>query len=158
MRKTKKTKVIRLPRSIKKLFPKVEFAYDSDQAVDVDVQPRDCKGAEPLNPSECALARATKREFNCDGAVIGMSSSYIIKGNKAFRFATPVSVQKEIVSFDRHSDFSVGSYHLPPKPPTARFGAKDTHAGGGKNKNAKRKFHTSARVRVLARGVSKGTE
>jgi len=151
--KPKKVRKFKLPRSIQKMYPKVEYAIDAHAPVHVSVNAKDCTTAEPLNPMECALARATKRELKVDGVIIGLSTSYIIKGNKATRFATPMAVQRELVSFDRHSDFAPGDYHLIPKPPSNRFG-KDTHKSnrGGKNKSATRKVHTSARVRVLPKG------
>ena len=154
---TKKTKKSILPpRSIRRMFPQVETVIDAKHAVDVHVKDTDCKSAEPLNPRECALARAAKREFKVDAAVIGLSSSYLIKGKKAIRFNTPDSVQREIVSFDRHSDFQPGVYHLPPKPPSNSFGVKKTSktlkpSGGTKyGKMAKQRvLHKTAKVRLF---------
>jgi len=83
-----------------------------------------------------------------------MTSSYVIKGKKALRFATPASVQREIVSFDRHGDFAPGDYTLVPKAPSSRLGHgynKDGDHGTNK-KPLKRKIHRSARVRVLPAG------
>lgn len=152
---TKKKIYIPLPRSVKKLFPQVESALDADTPIEVSVEPKDCKEGKKFNPAECALARAAKREHHADGVIIGMSSSYIIKGKQAIRFATPQSVQREIVSFDRHQDFSPGEYTLVPKSPTARFGMeKRARKSGGTNKSAKRKIHQSARVRILAKGYA----
>jgi hypothetical protein len=153
----KSSNKISLPRSVRKLFPKVTAAYDAKAAIDVSVEDKDCKSGKKLDPSECALARAAKREFSADGVIIGMSTSYIIKGKEAIRFQTPESVSREIVSFDRSGDFAIGNYHLPPKSPTARFGGeKNKRANHGTNKGAKRRVHhTSARVRVLDRGRSK---
>jgi hypothetical protein len=146
-------KQIRLPRSVKKLFPNVTSAYDSTKSVDISVSPKDCKEAQKLNPSECALARAARRELHADAVIIGMSSSYIIKDNQAIRFATPESVSREIISFDRHQDFAPGDYHLMPKSPSNRFGKVYRKKEGGKDKSAKRKvYHRSARVRILAMG------
>lgn len=154
MRKKQTVKKYRIPRSIRKMFPKVEYAVDAHAPVYVSVNAKDCKDAQKLNPSECALARAAKRELHADGVIIGMSSSYIIKGNKAVRFDTPQSVAREIVSFDRHGDFATGDYHLIPKSPAVRFGVQHPRGNaGGANKDAKRRVHhQSARVRVLPRG------
>jgi hypothetical protein len=155
MTMTNKKKHVKLPRSVKQLFPQVEFAVDADKPVEVSVGRKDCKDAKKLNPSECALARAAKRELKADGVIIGMNSSYVIKGNIAVRFSTPESVAREIVSFDRHQDFSPGDYYLTPKAPTARFGVshRKTPTPSNPNKNVKRKFHHSARVRVLPHGA-----
>jgi hypothetical protein len=152
MRKKVTVKKYRIPRSLRKMFPKVEYAVDAHAPVYVTVGEKDCKDARKLNPSECALARAARRELHADGVIIGMSTSYIIKGNKAVRFDTPQSVAREIVSFDRHGDFATGDYHLIPKSPSNQFGEKKRGNRGGANKIATRKIHMSARVRMLPKG------
>lgn len=150
----KKPRRITLPRSVKQLFPQVTSAVDADKPIEVSVGAKDCKNATKQSPSDCALARAAKRELHADAVIIGMSSSYVIKDNVAVRFSTPESVRREIVSFDRHQDFAPGDYYLTPKPPTAKLGSGSyrTTKNHGKNKKAKRKIHQSARVRILARG------
>lgn len=153
--KTKKTS-IKLPRSIKRMFPNVETAVDATRPVEVSVNRRDCKIAEKMNPSECALAKAAKRELNADGVIIGISTSYVIRGTQAIRFDTPESVRREIVSFDRHQDFAPGDYYLTPKSPSDRIGAdsrRNKNKTGGKYKSARRKMHHSARVRMLPKGM-----
>jgi len=151
-----KAKSVKLPSSIRKMFPNVTSAVDASKPVEVSVSKKDCTDAKKLDPTECALARAAKRELHVDGVIIGMSSSYIIHGTVAIRYHTPESVQREIVSFDRHQDFEPGDYHLVPKSPSNTFGQtrKRDNRGrkGGANKTAKRKVHTSARVRVLPKG------
>jgi hypothetical protein len=144
---------VKLPRSISRIYPNVKVCVDATKPVEVSVNRADCKMAKRLNPSECALAQAAKRELKVDGVVIGMSTSYIIKGDQAIRFSTPNSVRTEIVSFDRHQDFAPGDYYLTPKSPANRIGTVHSTKKGGKNKSAKRKYHHSARVRVLSKGV-----
>lgn len=145
---------ITLPRSVHQLFPQVENAYDADKPVEISVSGKDCKEAKRLDPTECALAHAAKRELHADAVIIGMSTSYIIKGKQAFRYATPESVSREIISFDRHQDFSPGEYYLTVKAPTAKLNANYRGNAGGKNKKARRKVHHSARVRMLPKGPS----
>lgn len=151
---TKKgTKKQLAPRSIRRAFPQVEHVIDAKRPVIVHVTDKDCKGAEPLNPTECALAKATKREFKVDAVVIGLSTSYLIKGKKAIRFVTGQAIAREIVSFDRHSDFQPGEYRLVPKSPGSSF---EYHREYGKKRNSgvkkgkhspKRKYHKTAKVR-----------
>jgi len=152
----KNRRAIRLPRSISKLYPQVEKAYDADKSIEVSVSKKDCTEAKRLDPSECALAQAAKRELHAEGVVIGMSTSYIIKGKTAYRYQTPQSVAREIVSFDRHQDFAPGDYYLIPKAPTAKFGSDRNQRKNrtNPNKKLKRKVHQSARVRVLDKGTS----
>ena len=149
---------IKLPRAVSRLFPQVLHAVDATKSIEISVSQKDCKDAIKKNASECALARAAKRELHADGVIIGMSSSYIIKGNKAIRYHTPESVQREIVSFDRHHDFASGDYVLPPKSPANRFGtaretSKRNRSSKGGSKTVKRKIHTSARIRILPKGA-----
>lgn len=140
-----------IPRSIKKMYPNVKTIIDAKHAVEITVNAKDCKSGEALNPSECALAKAVKRQFHADAAIIGLGASYIIKGSKATRFHTPERIRREIISFDRHNDFAEGSYQLTRKSPTLRLG----YRASGKHKTH-RNSHTpirhtikSARVRVL---------
>lgn len=148
----KKTKGIKLPRSIKRMFPNVELVVDATKPVEVSVNRRDCKEAKKLNPTECALARAARRELKSDGVIIGMGTSYVIRGKQAIRFETPDSVKREIISFDRHQDFAPGDYYLTPKSPTKQLG-KNRHNRKGGNHKPIRKYHHSARVRVLPKGL-----
>jgi nucleosome binding factor SPN SPT16 subunit len=87
----------KLPRSVKRLFPNVDDVTDSTRRVVVTVTARDSSNGKRLKATECAMAVAAKRDFQADGVVIGLSRSYIIKGNKAIRFATPSHVAREIV-------------------------------------------------------------
>jgi hypothetical protein len=151
----RKPKTTSLPTSLRKLYPNVKYAVDANYPIEVSVKNSDCTDAVEMDPTNCALAKAAKREYKADGVIIGISSSYIIKGDIATRFATPERVQREIVSFDRHHDFAPGEYTLVPKPPTAKFGEsyrKRPNREGGKNKTARRIRHTSARIRVLPKG------
>lgn len=152
----KKPKKITLPRAVKRLFPQVESAVDADKPVEVSVSAKDCKEGKKLNPAECALAQATRRELKADGVIIGISSSYVIKGKQAIRFDTPESVRREIVSFDRHQDFAPGDYYLQPKSPTSRLGAGKEYQRDYRKKHGgkitRRKIHTSARIRILDKG------
>lgn len=147
-------KSIRLPRSVRRMFPNVTSAVDAAAPIEISVNRKDCKTAKKFDPTECALARAAKRELHVEGVIIGIGSSYIIKGDTAVRFDTPQSVKREIISFDRHHDFAPGDYYLTPKPPSNRFGVQHEKRTGrkGGNHKAKRKIHQSARVRILPHG------
>jgi len=144
----------KLPRSIRQAFPGVTTVVDADEPIEIAVRSTDCKGAVRLNPSDCALARAARRELKADGAVIGLSTSYVIQGQKAVRFQTPDSVRTEIVSFDRHDDFAPGEYYLTPKSPTSRMGRPPDSRTNKPSSRYKRKHHHSVRVRALPTGTT----
>jgi len=155
-RRIKVVKPVKLPRSVKRLFPQVETVVDAELPVEIDVTAADCETSQRLNPAECAMAQAGRRELHADGVIIGISSSYVIKNKQALRFATPESVRREIVSFDRHKDFAPGMYNLVPKSPSTKLGMntryKDKRRRTSADKVVKRKIHHSARVRFLPTG------
>lgn len=108
----------KVPRVVSRAFPGVVRAVDARVPALVTVTGRDCgKRARVKDPGACAMARACKRQYRADGAIIGLSKSYIIKGNVATRYTTPESVAREITSFDRSAGFAPGKYHL--RPPCA---------------------------------------
>jgi hypothetical protein len=115
------------PRSLVRLFPQVTNCLDARTPVEITVKARDVARAEEGNPAACALALAACREYHVDHAVIGLSYSYIIKGSAALRFKTPVSIAREIVSFDRHGDFQPGTYALATVPPAQHLGQSATY-------------------------------
>lgn len=114
-------------RKVKERYPNVNTVSDSLQAVHIDVKTVDQRSATPQEFTDCAFARAAKRCLKADGAYIGIKTSYLIFGNHAIRFFTPVSVQREIPSFDRHDDFAKGNYRLSPVSPSQRLGSAGGH-------------------------------
>ena len=138
------------PESIRRMFPNVTRIVDANKSVEVSVTPDDCLLALKMDPRNCAMALAAKRELKADAVVVGLSTSYLIHGTEAIRYKTPESVAREIVSFDRHSDFDPGNYYLRPYPPAQRLGVPHRRHGhkGGKKKSATRVVHHVARVRT----------
>jgi len=152
--KTRRTKT-NLPRSLARLYPNVKVVVDASEPIQIEVNKKDCDEAKAKDPTNCALARAVKRSYKADAAIIGISSSYVITGDKAIRFDTPASVQREIVTFDRHHSFEPGEYNLNPKAPTARLGSyhhRDHGKGGTKNGKKARRVHLTKLIRVLPKG------
>ncbi len=108
------------PRSVVALFPNVTSCTDARTPVGISVSKSDVKSSTSGAPQDCAMAKAICREWKADSALVGLSYSYVIKGNKAVRFMTPQSVAREIVSFDRQHDFAPGNYHLAAIPKSQR--------------------------------------
>lgn len=134
---------MKAPRSITRLFPNVTKCVDAKKPVDIEVTPRDVSKSDAKSFTNCAMARAVCREWKADSAAIGLTYSYVVKGNTAVRFQTPDSVQREIVSFDRKADFAPGTYHLAAVPPSQR---RKPSRSGAKKKSAphgpkRRVFH-----------------
>jgi hypothetical protein len=155
---------------VQKYHPNVKRVVDAKRPINVTVTADDCKNAKKGAPSECAMARAFSKNF--DGAIISKSVSYLVRGTKAFRYRTPESVTREIVSFDRNNDFAPGDYGLNAPTKCEKLAWKSEHqkkvyalrvpgkshrlgdgrkdAPSGKvSKKPKRKYHHTAGVRSL---------
>jgi hypothetical protein len=134
-----------VPRSLRRLFPQVTEVTDSREPVDIYVSAGDAKNGRQMQGDECAMAKAVVRQTKADGAVIGISASYIIKGTKAIRFKTSTSIGREITSFDRHNDFQPGEYRLGPVSESQSLGTSHTkrepHSGPSGPKDQHRIVH-----------------
>lgn len=97
---------------VRKYFPKVNHVIDATSDINVEVTQRDLSTAKRKNHEECAMAVACKRAKSLDGVIMSMASAYTIKGDTATRFSVPDSVSREIIVFDRGSDFVPGTYSL----------------------------------------------
>lgn len=114
---------------IKRQFPDVTEVVDSKESITISVTQRDATGATKKDPNSCAMAKAVCRQEHLDGAIIGLTKSYLIKGKKAVRYSTPVTVAREITSFDRHHDFREGTdYRLSRVSNCERIGSWKTRS------------------------------
>jgi len=136
---------------VQRFFPKVEAVEDAVKPVIVEVTANDNKIANIKSHRTCALAVACKRTFRADGVLIGLTTSYIVKGKIAYRYKNADTVSREITSFDRKAGFDVGFYHLTPASPAARLGMKPSNPGrpsGKHSKKPKRFMHFTTGVRT----------
>ncbi len=101
---------------VRKFYPEVESVTDAPKALRVEVKRIDSNSAAVKNHKGCAMSVACKRTFHVDGVVISRDRAYLVKGNRATRYALPKSVSREVVSFDRGGGFAEGVYELI-KPP-----------------------------------------
>lgn len=136
-----------VPPSVRKMFPNVTSCVDSDSPIEIDVARGDVARGRKKEGDACAMARAICRQEAADGAIVGLSSSYIIKGNKAIRYITPTTVGREITSFDRHETFEPGTYHLSPVSKSRKLGKR---IGTGPDKrNGQRSPHRLTHVETV---------
>lgn len=136
-------------RIVQRHFPKVTLVNDAIKPAIIEVTPLDASSKAVKNPQLCAYARACQRKFNADGVIIGLTTSYIIRGATATRYLNPATVSREIVSFDRNAGFEEGSYLLSAVNPCRRLGVP--HRGGQATGKATPRFrHAMTNVRVLA--------
>src|SRR5256885_4737417 len=124
-------KILKVPASIRKNFPKVTRVRDATKTIEIEVIPHDTTSGRKKDPGQCALAKACLRKHLADSVIIGLAYSWLIKGKKATRYKTSVAVSREITSFDRHQDFAAGkNYKLSKVPPRARMGNKPWYKSG----------------------------
>jgi hypothetical protein len=137
---------------ISKAYPQVKRLKDAKRSIEVEVTRADGKAARKRDHHGCAMAEACKRSFKLDGAMVGGTIAYMIKGATAYRYEVPESVGREIVSFDRGAGFMTGKYQLAPMSPTRRFGVRKQQnppRGDGTGKRMKfKKRHQTANMRA----------
>lgn len=112
---------------VKTFFPKVEFVEDARTPAIVEVTKADNDNADVKSHRTCALAIACKRFFAADGVIIGLTTSWIVRGKVATRYQNSGTTSREITSFDRKAGFDTGRYLLTPAPETARLGRVRSH-------------------------------
>lgn len=138
---------------IQKDFPKVKQIVDATESIQISVEKQDVTKGVKKSPGSCALARACVRDLKVDGAYINIGFSYVVDGDTAVRFKTPVTVGREITSFDRHHDFATGKdYTLSKVSPASRLGLRKRPPGkhgGHKTKVKKPMLHRTVRVRKV---------
>ena len=140
-------------KRIQQIFPQVTKVCDATKTIEIEVIDEDCKKGDKKSPESCAMARACIRQRVADGAIIGLSYSWIIKGNKATRYLTSVAVGREITSFDRHHDFAAGRhYKLSKVSPSNLLEKRHNFKKApkrGKYNEPKQKVHYTDKVRTI---------
>jgi hypothetical protein len=141
---------------VRKHFPNVTKVVDAKSPIRLNVTKADNVSGRKKDPQGCALAKACVRQLKADGAIINISTSYIIEGDVATRYETSETVAREITSFDRHQDFAEGKdYLLAAITPTRRFGARRDGGVGGPRTSKKKgpiavMKHRTENIRVSA--------
>ncbi len=139
-------------KNVQKFFPKVLKVTDSDNDLEIEVLERDIRAAAKKNHTECAMAVACKRAEHADGVIISVNTAYVIKGNEATRFKVPQSIAREVVSFDRGSQFGPGDYALKSPRKSQRLGARQERSPSTATrplKTKRRKPHVTEGVRTV---------
>ena len=135
-------------KTIRKQFPQVKKVVDARVGITIKVTEKNNSRARKKDPHSCALANACIEKHIADACIIGITTSYLIKGNKATRYKTTNTVGREITSFDRHHDFQPGIYALSPISPANRLG-QDTRKKRPSGSHPKRMVHKTANIREL---------
>jgi hypothetical protein len=107
---------------IRRYFPEVTAVEDAQKKAIVEVTASDNSHADVKNHRTCALALACTRFFHADGVIIGLTTSWIIRGRTATRYKNAATVSREITSFDRKAGFDAGLYLLTAATASSRLG------------------------------------
>lgn len=143
-----------VPRSLQRQFPKLRKVFEARKPVSVEVTAADNKQGSSKDAANCAMARALCREFKADVAVVGLTYSYVIKGDTAVKYSTPPTLQREIVSFDRNHDFRPGTFGLSPVSPShTASGTKARRKKAPGGKKAKTTGHQPKRILAKTTGI-----
>lgn len=136
---------------VRKFFPEVKTVVDASRNAKIEVTDKDDKIAKKKSHKTCAMAVACKRKFKLDGVVMSIGRAYLIKGTKARRFMLPVSVSREVVSFDRNGGFEPGDYELAKISPAARLDRPKNHGTGhghGPEADVRKHIHRTGGIRI----------
>jgi hypothetical protein len=131
-------------------LPLIDAPLGSD--IVLEVTKADVSGARRNDPGHCAAANAAKRLFHTD-VEVHLSRTYVkTKDKKSWiRYQTPQAIGREIVAFDRASQFEPGTYRLTATTPTQRLGqykGPSTRKNGGARNRPR---HITANVRESAK-------
>lgn len=131
---------------VQKRFPQVKTVIDSKKSVEIEVNSTDVDKAKRKDKKGCAMAIACKRKFHLDGIIVSLNRAYLIKGTKATRFTVPEAVSREIISFDRGSEFQQGQYKIKKIPDREIIGSR-LNRKRGKHTGKGRKRYTTHRTK-----------
>jgi len=144
-------------RIVNRHFPNVTKVRDATSPLMIEVTPTDMKTSKRKDMEQCAMAVACKRAYKADGAIIARSVAYLIKGDLAVRFRVPISVMREITSFDRGGTFDPGEYLLAvpqtSKTLAGKIAGNPLKKGGNKGNHGIRKMHLTQGIRAVLGSV-----
>lgn len=125
---------------------------DADEDIIFEVTKRDVENSKKKDPANCAAAKAGKRILKTDVKVF-LSRMYIKENKHWIRYLTPPSVSREIISFDRGSEFSPGEYVFKAASSQQRLGV--SRRGGKATGIGKKKqvHHFTHNIRISAREI-----
>ena len=122
---------------------------DANHPLVLNIKTCDIQGSKKADASNCAAARALKRELGSQAKVY-LTRTYVKVGKVWARFITPQSISREIVAFDRGAQFEPGEYVLNPPSKKQRLGIKRKSGASGKHTgNGKKVRHITASVRQM---------
>lgn len=133
---------------VRKYAPEVLSIEDANKPLSFVVEKQDCDAAVAGDPCKCAGANAIQRAKHAKMVILGLSTTFVVIGRKAYRYKTPASLAREAVVNDRGLAFLPGEYHL--AKPTRRMGTRSDKSGPTSHSdNGRGKYHVTSGVRTL---------
>lgn len=127
---------------------------DATSDVTLVVNSKDIKNSYKKNPADCAAAIAGRREFKRETRVF-LSRMYVKNKQKNcwVRYITPNNAAREIISFDRGSEFIPGEYKFKRPSPQQKLGINrgKSYSSGKNSPSKKRSYTMTANVREKAK-------
>jgi len=120
---------------------------DATKNLEIEIEKVDAVGSRKKDPHNCAAARAIKREYKCKDVAVFSSKTYVLENDHYVRYITPESITREIVAFDRGSEFEPGSYKLRKPGPTEKLGSPRTPSNKKKGSGVRNRIHVTANIR-----------
>lgn len=132
---------------------KTEYIKDANKPLQLKITTRDVNAARRKQNNLCAAARCLLRMEGVDEAIVNKTRTLIRKGSIWTRYVTPISLQMELVAFDRGGRFEPGEHFLLPVPHYERPTGK--RQGSNKDKKTGRQgtrtYHRITNIRPTAR-------
>lgn len=122
---------------------------DARKDLEIEIEKVDISNSKKKDPNNCAAARAIKRELKCKEVAVFSSKTYVKDGDHYVRYTTPEAITREIISFDRGSEFEPGSYKLRRPSPTARLGVARSPSSNHSKTGKKRTTHITTNIRKM---------
>lgn len=96
---------------------------DAKKDLKIQITLLDVKNSKKSDPANCAAAVACKRQTHKEVRVY-LTKTYIKIGNHWTRFHTPERISREIIAFDRGSNFVPGIYEIKAPVGMERLGCR----------------------------------
>lgn len=130
---------------------------DARDPLKLEVTAADISRAEKKSPGNCGFAQACRRQYRADAAYFFRTTAWVQFGRTMLRYMLPMSMQKELLAFDRNGTMEPGEYQLgrPPESLTlhaisVRNALRLKTREVARRKTKRRQHHTiNARAAIL---------
>ncbi len=122
---------------------------DATHSLKLDITKNDVRNSKKADPSNCAAAVACRREYKKDVKVF-LTKTYIKEKKHWVRYETPERISREIIAFDRGSNFVPDIYELKAPAVSNTLAYQRTQKKSGprlKKGESKRPHHMTKEVR-----------